>query len=159
MKYRKITRADDPVLAEIVRSNLKKHGLDLPGTVYYDDNLNHLSDFYCEDGKRRCYYIALDDEDRIIGGIGLAEFEFYENCAELQKLYLIDEAKGHGMGYELIELIQGKARDMGYTRMYLETHTNLEAAIHIYEKMGYRKIDKPEGVVHATMNRFYLKEL
>ena len=48
---------------------------------------------------------------------------------------------------------------MGYKKLYLETHTNLEAAIHIYEKCGYEEIDKPAGVVHATMNRFYIKEL
>ena len=72
MKYRKITRADDPVLAEIVRSNLKKHGLDLPGTVYYDDNLNHLSDFYCEDGK---LYI---DGDVIELPIRLSDSQIYD---------------------------------------------------------------------------------
>ena len=43
-------------------------------------------------------------------------------------------------------------------RIYLEAHDNLEAAIHLYKKCGYREIDKPESVVHATMNRFFIKE-
>lgn len=43
--------------------------------------------------------------------------------------------------------------------MYLETHTNLQAAIHVYEKCGYRNIPKPDFVVHSAMNRFYLKNL
>ena len=43
--------------------------------------------------------------------------------------------------------------------MYLETHDNLAAAIHVYEKCGYKEIEKPAGVVHATMNRFFIKEL
>jgi putative acetyltransferase len=43
--------------------------------------------------------------------------------------------------------------------MYLETHDNLAAAIHVYEKAGYREIEKPEGVVHATMNRFFIKDI
>lgn len=159
MKYREITPADDPVIAEIVRTNLKAHGLDLPGTVYFDDNLNHLSAFYCEEGKRRFYYIVTDDEDRVIGGVGLAEFPYFENCAELQKLYLTDAAKGSGMGYEMMRHVERKAKELGYDRVYLETHTNLAAAIHIYEKLGYRQIEKPAGVVHATMNRFYTKEL
>jgi len=43
--------------------------------------------------------------------------------------------------------------------MYLETHDNLAAAIHVYEKSGYKEIEKPAGIVHATMNRFFIKEL
>ena len=34
-----------------------------------------------------------------------------------------------------------------------------QAAIHIYEKCGYKEIDRPKEVVHSTMNRFFLKFL
>ena len=159
MKYREITAEDDTALAKIIRDNLKAHNLDLPGTVYFDDNLDHLSDFYLQDKHKRLYYVLLGDNDNIIGGIGLAEFEFFEDCAELQKLYLTDEVKGNGLGYKLIELIEKKARECGYKRLYLETHTNLPAAIHIYGKCGFKAIEKPASVVHATMNRFYIKDL
>ena len=159
MNYREITSQDDAALAKIVRDNLKANGLNLPGTVYFDDNLDHLSDFYLDEKHKRFYYVLVDDKDNVIGGIGLAEFEFFESCAELQKLYLADSAKGNGIGYKLIKLIENKAREYGYKRLYLETHTNLAAAIHIYEKCGFRAIEKPSGVVHATMNRFYIKEL
>ncbi len=158
VEYRKISPEDDADIARIARYNLKKHGLDLPGTVYFDDNLNHLSDFYLADGYRRFYYV-LTDNGKVVGGVGLAEFEFFENCAELQKLYLTDDQKGNGIGYDLISLIEDKARQLGYERIYLETHTNLEAAIHIYEKCGYERIEKPAGVVHATMNTFFIKEI
>ena len=159
MRFNKITAGDNKELADIIRCNLKKHNLDIPGTVYYDENLNYLSFFYLEDAAKRFYYVLKDDKDNVIGGVGLAEFEFFENCAELQKLYLTDLAKGSGLGYQLISMIEDKARELGYERMYLETHTNLAAAIHIYEKCGYKEIDKPTGVVHATMNKFYIKEL
>ena len=159
MKYSEITGRNDAALAKIIRDNLKAHGLDLPGTVYFDDNLDHLSDFYLDENHKRFYYVLLDDDDNVIGGIGLAEFEFFEDCAELQKLYLADEVKGSGIGYKMVELIENKAREYGYKRLYLETHTNLAAAIHIYEKCGFKLIEKPASVVHATMNRFYIKNL
>lgn len=159
MQFNKITPEDDNTLADIARYNLKKHSLDIPGTAYYDENLNHLSSFYLEDATKRFYYVVRDDNDNVIGGIGLAELDFFENCAELQKLYLTESAKGSGIGYKLISLIEDKARELGYKRIYLETHTNLAAAIHIYEKCGYKEINKPAGVVHATMNKFYIKEL
>ena len=158
MHYRIIEPKDDLILADIIRDNLKSHSLDIPGTVYFDDNLNHLSEFYLASSKRT-YFIALDDVDNIIGGIGLAELDFMDNTAELQKLYLTDEAKGQGLSYKLMALVEKAAIDRGYKQIYLETHTNLKTAIHVYEKCGYKPIEKPKEVVHSSMNRFYLKEL
>ena len=112
MEYREINKADDIALADIVRRNLKAHGLDIPGTVYFDDNLDHLSDFYLGDKARRYYFIAVED-DEVVGGVGLAEFEYFEDCAELQKLYLTDQVKGKGIGYQLIRMVEEKARERG----------------------------------------------
>ena len=156
--FREIRPADDPVMAEIIRSNLRAAGLDIPGTAYFDDNLDHLSDFYLRDKTGRYYCIAEEDGE-VIGGIGLAEIEYFDECAELQKLYLSDAAKGRGLGYELIGKIEDKAVELGYKKIYLETHTNLQAAIHIYEKCGYKEIEKPADIVHATMNVFLIKSL
>ncbi len=149
----------DLELAELIRVNLKKHHLDIPGTVYFDDNLNHLSDFYLAEPTKRSYFIMTDDAGKVVGGIGLAELDFFEDCCELQKLYLSDEVKGAGLSYQLIDLVENRAKELGYKRMYLETHDNLAAAIHVYERAGFKEIDKPAGVVHATMNRFFIKEL
>jgi len=158
MHYRIIEPKDNLILANIIRDNLKANKLDIPGTVYFDENLNNLSDFYLA-SPQRAYFIALDDNDNIIGGIGLAELGFMDDTAELQKLYLTDAVKGQGLSYELIELVEETALNKGYKRIYLETHTNLKAAIHLYEKCGYKLIEKPKEVVHSSMNRFYLKEL
>ena len=59
----------------------------------------------------------------------------------------------------MIRFIEERARALGYRQMYLETHTNLQAAIHEYERSGYRQIPRPAAVVHTTMDRFYIKEL
>ena len=156
MEYKPLTPQYDADLAGLIRSSLKAHRLDIPGTVYFDEGLDHLSGYYDDPG--RAYYVLVD-EDVLIGGIGLAEFNGFDKCCELQKLYLSDEAKGQGLGYKMIKYIEDKARELGYEQMYLETHTNLEAAIHIYKKMGYSLIGRPKCVVHSTMNRFYLKSL
>ena len=146
----------DGAVAALIRENLKAYHLDIPGTAYFDESLDHLSGFYDRPG--RAYFVLLENGS-VIGGIGLAEFSGFPDCCELQKLYLADGAKGRGLGYRMIAHIEACARDMGYRQIYLETHTNLQAAIHIYEKSGYREIPQPESLVHSTMNRFYLKEL
>ena len=156
MEYRTLTAEYDAALAALIRINLKAHHLDIPGTVYFDAGLDHLSEYYNHQG--RSYFVLLDNQ-QLVGGIGLAEFDGFRDCCELQKLYLDDSVKGRGFGYQLIDKVEQEARALGYRRMYLETHTNLKVAIHTYEKSGYKEIDRPDCVVHSTMNRFYMKEL
>ena len=156
--YKKLTSADDMALAHLIRRLLKAHSLDIPGTVYFDEGLEHLSEYYSAFPKKRLYYV-LKDGDKLIGGIGISEFPFFEDCCELQKLYLDEDRQGSGLSYEMISFIEDEAKRLGYKQIYLETHTNLEAAIHVYENSGYKLIDKPESVMHGSMNRFYLKKL
>lgn len=104
-------------------------------------------------------FIALDGKDRIVGGVGIAEFVGIEDYAELQKLYLDDSVKGKGYGKELMGIAEDWARSAGYKELYLETHTNLSVALKLYEKMSFHRIEKPCSTQHSTMNRFYLKEL
>jgi putative acetyltransferase len=144
-------------VAALVRDNLKKFNPDIPGTVYFDEGLDHLSDYYGNDERR--YYVIEDDNGEVIGGIGYDRFEPMKDTAELQKLYLTGSAKGSGLGYEMIDFIEDKMREAGYKASYLETHNNLQAAIHIYEKKGYKEIVRPKEVVHSTMNRFFMKNL
>lgn len=158
MHYERLEPRHDAALAALIRENLKAHGLDIPGTVYFDAGLDHLSDFYGADPGSRAYFVLMDGE-ALVGGIGLAEFPNLPGCAELQKLYLADRVKGRGLGYALIDRVEQEARRLGYRQIYLETHTNLQAAIHIYERAGYREIPRPESVVHSTMNKFYIKSI
>lgn len=134
-KYREMTASDNAAVAALVRDNLKKFNLDIPGTVYFDEGLDHLSDYYGNDERR--YYVIEDDNGEVIGGIGYDRFEPMKDTAELQKLYLTDSAKGSGLGYEMIDFIEDKMREAGYKASYLEIHNNLQAAIHIYE-LKYR---------------------
>ncbi len=157
IKFREMTESDNAPVAALIRNNLKQFGLDIPGTVFFDVGLDHLSDYYGIDGRR--YYVIEGDNGEVIGGIGYAGFEPMKDTAELQKLYLTDGAKGSGLGYELISFIEDRMREAGYKVAYLETHDNLRAAIHIYEKTGYKEIERPKEVVHSTMNRFFRKDL
>ena len=156
MNLETLSPAWDSELASLIRRTLKANHLDIPGTVYYDDSLDHLSEYY--DHPSRIYHVLLEDE-KLLGGIGLAEFPGFPNCCELQKLYLSEKSRGKGFGHFMVRHIEQVALEMGYKRMYLETHTNLQTAIRLYEKHGYQEIPKPAEVVHGTMNRFYLKDL
>lgn len=78
--YRKIEPADDARIAEIVRANLKHFHLDIPGTAYFDPELEHLSAFYDAEPSKRRYFVALDDAGQVVGGAGIAEFKGIETA-------------------------------------------------------------------------------
>lgn len=158
MVLRRITEQDDAALAVIIRQLLEKHQLDIPGTVYFDKELDRLSRYYLAETDRD-YFVAVDEKGEVAGGVGYARFDELDSCAELQKLYLKEEVQGSGYGYTMIEHIKNEVSERGYKQLYLETHTNLPAAIHMYEKTGFREIERLPGCVHSTMNRFYLAEL
>ena len=128
-----ITEDDDAAIAAIIRANLERYHLDI--------------------------LILTDKSGRVIGGAGIAGFPEIDDCAEVQKLYVADGWKGRGYGRMLMKTIEEYARGAGFRRLYLETHSNLNVAMHMYEKYGFHLIGRPETVVHSTMDRFYMKEL
>ena len=155
--FRKIRETDNKALCELIKRSLENADLAIPGTVYFDEIINHLSDAYGTGNAE--YYVLTDEVNSVIGGIGFAEFPDIPGTAELQKLYLDDSVKGQGLGYKMVAYIEERMKDAGFTHSYLETHDNLAAAIHIYIKSGYREIPKPDFVVHSSMTRFFLKDL
>lgn len=154
-----ITEREDAAMASLVRWNLEQFGLDIPGTAYFDPELAHLSRYYAQNPEKRAYFVALSEDGTVLGGAGLAEFEAIASCAELQKLYLAENAKRAGLGTMLVQLVSQTAKKMGYQKLYLETHTNLNAACCLYEKLGFVRIQPPAPVQHGTMNCFYWKDL
>ena len=52
LKYRKIKADEDEVLAGIIRANLETLHLNIPGTAYFDPELDHLSVYYNSDQKK-----------------------------------------------------------------------------------------------------------
>ena len=156
---RPIEPRDDAAMAAIVRRSLETYGLNLPGTAYFDPELDHLSRFYAAKPLERAYFVLEDACGRVLGGAGLAEAPEGTRCAEVQKLYLSEEARGQGLGRRLMERVEQAARSLGYRETYLETHSRLKAAIRLYERLGYRPVDRPPSAVHGAMDCFFRKRL
>lgn len=159
VQIRKIRNTDNPFMAVIIRKNLEKYHLDIPGTAYFDTNVDHLSDYYDARNTTSSYFVIVDENNQVLGGVGFEKFACISDCAELQKIYLQDSAKGKGYGKQLLVHVEKAAQAMGFSKIYLETHSNLQEAIQLYQHYGYQEIPKPDFVVHTTMDRFFLKEM
>ena len=159
MQFRHIQPKDDARLAGIVRVSLERNHLDIPGTAYFDPELDHLSAYYLAEPDSRRYLVVEGEDGLAEAGVGIARLSWDPTCAEVQKLYLSDTMKGQGLGRRLMELIEREATEMGFASMYLETHSNLKTAIDLYRRMGYVEIEQPAGAIHTTMDHFFLKRL
>jgi putative acetyltransferase len=132
---REIQKEDDPFIAAVIRSVLEEHGVNRPGTAYFDKSLQHMSDFYRV--KNGTYLICLAD-GKIAGGAGVYPTEgLPPGTCELVKMYLLRGARGKGLGKALIKKCMDFARQKGYTGMYLETMPELQAAVRVYQQLGF----------------------
>lgn len=145
-------------IRNVIRSVFLEHGIDRPGTAFFDPCLEDMFSFYT--GERMIYWVAKDGE-KVIGGAGVYPTSgLPEDTCELVKMYLLKEYRGLGIGKALIEKCMDAANDFGYKNIYLETTPELNSAIKMYEKSGFQSIEKRMGNSgHHSCGIFMLKKL
>lgn len=65
-----------------------------------------------------------------------------EGICELKRLYCRPSGRGHGLGERLTVASLKAARDLGYHHMYLDTDPKLIHACKIYERLGFKDIER-----------------
>jgi DNA-binding MarR family transcriptional regulator/GNAT superfamily N-acetyltransferase len=89
------------------------------------------------DAKReRCWIAEMDGEN--VGSIFVAKDS--DEVARIRLLLVVPKARGLGLGAKLTEEAVRFAREAGYKKMTLWTHSVLKAARHIYQKAGFKLI-------------------
>jgi putative acetyltransferase len=158
MQIRPIEPGDNEALAKVIRTALAEFGANKPGTVYFDPTTDALYGLFLTPGS--FYYVATIDEV-IVGGCGIFPTEnLPQGTCELVKLYLAKEARGTGLGKQLMEISLSWAKENGYTQVYLESMPELAKAVSIYEKVGFKALDHPLGNSgHCGCDIWMLKEL
>lgn len=158
IRYSRLELDDNKPVAELIRSVLKEHGVNKPGTVFTDPTTDDLFTLFQQ--PKSAYFVAKMD-NVIVGGCGIYPTQgLPESCVELVKLYVSKEARGNGIATDLMNLSFNAAAEFGFTSVYLETMPELTNAIHLYERVGFKTLNNSLGNSgHFACNIWMLKNL
>ncbi|WP_438433364.1 GNAT family N-acetyltransferase [Gorillibacterium sp. sgz500922] len=167
MRIRSLEPQDNEAIEKIIRQCLTEFGGNREGLAWADASLSDLYRFYqptgsetdaASAGKAKAYWVA-EEDGRVLGGCGIAPFADSGEVCELQKMYLLPEARRTGAGSLLLQAALDFA-ERHYKACYLETLGSMAGAHRFYEKHGFRSLPAPlPGSEHYACDVWYIQEL
>ncbi|CAH0530093.1 GNAT family N-acetyltransferase [Vibrio hippocampi] len=148
----------DLALKEVIQSVGREYGAIGEGFGPSDPEVLAMSQHYGK-AQKSLYLVALL-EGQVIGGCGIAQFGEHSDICELKKLFLLSEARGKRVGYQLVQACLEFAKQQGYQSCYLDTLTTMQSAIQLYIKFGFYHLDQPyPGTTHNGCDVWMMKSL
>lgn len=149
---------DNPRVCEIIKQVGIEYGAIGEGFGPSDNEVLAMSHHY--NNVDRSLYLVAKINGNIVGGCGIAPFNQSTNYCELKKLFLLPESRGLGLGRKLTEACLEYAKSKGFAHCYLDTLSNMEQAISLYEQLGFEHLSKPlVGTEHNGCDIWMLKSM
>ncbi len=143
IKFRTIAKKDNREVAELIRNVFREFNIARPGTVYFDPTTDDLFTLFKVPGS--VLWIA-EEYGVIAGCCGIYPTPgLPQGCAELVKFYLLSPWRGKGIGRTLMEKCFESAKSLGYEQLYLESLPELDRAVSMYIKAGFKHIPNTLG--------------
>jgi len=101
------------------------------------------------------FLIRQDGEPAGCGGIKLFGSEY----GEVKRMYVRPQFRGLGFAKMMLEHLEDYARSQGMGILRLETGIHQHAAIHLYERMGFRSIPPFGEYQEDPRSQFYEKQI
>jgi DNA-binding MarR family transcriptional regulator/GNAT superfamily N-acetyltransferase len=79
------------------------------------------------------------------------------SVGEIKRMWVDPAWRGCGLAVRLLDALEDRAAELGYTEVYLDTNASLTEAIAMYERAGYRAIDRYNDNPYAQ--RWFAKRL
>lgn len=129
-RLRPATEADQPSIKALIFAILDEYDLE-PAPQTTDKDLDDLEGFYAGG----LFDVLETGNGDIIGTVGLMPMA--GGACELRKMYLKASYRGRGYGGRLLKHAIARAKELGFTRIELQTARVLEEAVGLYEKFGF----------------------
>lgn len=100
-------------------------------------------------------FLVVYDGTRPVGCGGIKRLD--ERTCEVKRMYILPGLRGNGLSGLLLEALEERAVELGFTRARLDTGVRQLAAKHLYERSGYVEIPDYNGNTQASF--WFEKEL
>jgi putative acetyltransferase len=130
LRFQVARAEDEPAILEFFKRMLAQ--LDIPFIPgISDEGIQGIETQYAHRGL----FFVVRHSGEVAGTGALREINS-EDCF-ISKLCLDAFLRGDGLGQLLLDLLLAQAREFGYRRAYLITHTRLQSAMHLFTKAGF----------------------
>ena len=150
------SQASSPAQLEQVRHLFLDYAKSLGFSLCFQNFDHELATLPGHYAPPRGRLLLAEYKGQLAGCVALREFE--AGICEMKRLYLCPAFRGKGLGRAMAEHLIAEARQIGYTRMRLDTvEPVMPDAVAMYRKMGFHEIppycDNPiAGALYMELN-------
>lgn len=134
--FRTATNRDTGRIVFLVKKVLPEFGL-LYSPETSERDLQDIEATYMKNGGT--FEVIENEKREIIGTVALLKLD-NKQC-KMRKMYVDKRYRKSGLGRKLMERMLAKATELGFSEIILETVHSMTAAIALYEKYGFRRIE------------------
>jgi ribosomal protein S18 acetylase RimI-like enzyme len=136
LHIRRYQSTDSSVVWELHNAAIGPTGAHLGDDSWYDDVL-HIEEVYLQDGGE---YLVGEYEGKVVA-MGAVKRTTAER-AEVKRMRVAPEYQGKGFGQAILEVLEQRAKELGYTTLHLDTGVAMVAAQGLYRKNGYQEVSR-----------------
>jgi ribosomal protein S18 acetylase RimI-like enzyme len=150
LEIRRYRDADNPAVLELHQLALEATGAYYPGK--WNDDLHDIQNHYLQNGGE--FLVGTLDGKIVCMG---AFRRKSDTLAEIKRMRVLPEYQRRGFGQIILNQLEEKAFQLGYTELCLDTTTKQIAAQKIYEKNGFTEVRR--GMMPPFEVIYYHKSL
>lgn len=132
-----LTEAQSAADFDVARTLFQEYAAELKIDLCFQGFAAELGDLPAMYGAPGgCLLLARDGDHPV--GCGAVRRLRADAC-EMKRLYVRPGARGSGLGRQLAQALIGRARELGYAQMYLDTLADMRRARAVYGSLGFRE--------------------
>ena len=137
MEIKEVHTPEEYQLAvQLFKEYAEEIGIDLEFQNFQKE-LNDLKQQYSK--PEGALWIAYNESHNAVGCVAIRKLE--DTVCELKRMYIRKEARGTGLGKQLMTTSIEKAIELGYEKMRLDTLATMLPAIGLYKSVGFYEIE------------------
>ena len=118
---------------------------------YAEKSVDDIASFVLPEGV--FYLLGVDGKPAGMGGLRKVR----DGVGEIKRMYVKPEYRGKGLGRALLNRLLCEARELGFSRILLETGKFMSAAQRLYRSVGFVEVSEyPETEVPPELRRVWL---